>query len=256
MILLSKLIKSQYARENKEKTPISIINIQEILNDRLKEKIDPEIQKQSTFLIDQAKIEADAILQEAHAQKDKILREIESHQLAWVNERQQQVEEARQEGYAEGVELGRQHAISQYEGLIQETQRIIELSKEDYQERIQSAENEILLLSTRIAEKILQVTLEENKENFLPFIKKGLNEVKEYEHIKIHVNPSYYEYLLSRKEELQVLMTNQKDIYIYPNAELSEHGCMIESEFGRIDVSIDTQLEQLKKQLLDLVDEG
>jgi flagellar assembly protein FliH len=41
---------------------------------------------------------------------------------------------------------------------------------------------------------------------------------------------------------------------IYANAELNVNDCFIESAFGRIDISIDTQLQQLKKQLLQLLE--
>jgi flagellar assembly protein FliH len=51
-------------------------------------------------------------------------------------------------------------------------------------------------------------------------------------------------------------MTNDTDISIYASAELNVDDCYIESAFGRIDVSIDTQLKQLKNQLLQLLDEG
>lgn len=57
------------------------------------------------------------------------------------------------------------------------------------------------------------------------------------------------------KNELKTLVTNDTDLYVYANAELNEQDCFIESAFGRIDLSIDTQLEQLKEQLLDLLDE-
>jgi flagellar assembly protein FliH len=50
-------------------------------------------------------------------------------------------------------------------------------------------------------------------------------------------------------------MTTDTDVSIYANAELNADDCYIESAFGRIDISIDTQLQQLKNQLLQLLDE-
>ena len=43
---------------------------------------------------------------------------------------------------------------------------------------------------------------------------------------------------------------------MYPNGELDEHACYIESENGRIDASIDSQLQEIKRKLMDILEEN
>jgi len=252
MILLSRLIKSQYTNHHEEGKKIAVQTIRTLLQEKLDEN-NPEMLKEASFIIQSAKNDADQMIQKAMEESSIIQQQIQVEKSNWDQEHEQLIEQAKQEGYAEGLELGRQEALKQYKSTIEESNHIIELSKRDYDEKIQSAENAILELSIKIAEKIVAAKLSESPSHFLPLVKKGLNEVKEYEHIKIHVHPLYYEFVLSQKDELRTLVTNDTDFNIYANAELNEHDCFIESAFGRIDVSIDTQLKQLKKQLIDLL---
>lgn len=252
MILLSRLIKSQYTNHHEEGKKIAVQTIRALLQDKQKEN-DPELVSQSSFIIQSAKNEAEQMINAAMEESSIIHQQIQFEKNNWEQEREHLIEQARQEGYAEGLELGRQEALRKYESTIEEANRIIELAKCDYDEKIQSAENAILELSVKIAEKIIVAKLTESPDHLLPLVKKGLNEVKEYEHIKIHVHPHFYELVLNQKDELRTFLTNDTDFNIYANAEINEHDCFIESAFGRIDLSIDTQLEQLKKQLIDLL---
>ena len=256
MILLSKLIKSQNTiKDDNEKQPIAVQAIQELLKDKYKDIDEPAITIKTSHMIQTAKEEAEKIRQSVLADKTRILQQIEDEQKTWEQEKEQLYEQVRQEGYAEGLELGRQEALKQYQTNIEESQRIIDLAKKDYDETIQQSENTILLLATKIASKIIATKLDESSEDFLSVVMGGLAEVKEYENIKIHVHPSHYDFLLSQKDELKLLLTNEMDISIYANVELESDGCFIDSAYGRLDISIDTQLKQLKDQLMQLIDE-
>lgn len=50
------------------------------------------------------------------------------------------------------------------------------------------------------------------------------------------------------------LFPKELDFYIYPDEELSEMDCIIESANGRIDASIDSQLEEIKNKLIELLE--
>lgn len=256
MILLSKLIKSQNTfKDDNEKHPIAVQAIQELLKDKYKDIDEPDILIKNSHMIQTAKEEAEQIKQSALAETSRILQQVEYEKGSWEQEKEQLYEQVRQEGYAEGLELGRQEALRQYQTNIEESQRIIDMAKKDYDETVQLSENAILLLATKIASKIIAMKLDESSGNFLAVVKEGLSEVKEYENIKVHVHPTHYEFLLSQKDELKLLLTNKTDISIYANTELDSDGCFIDSAFGRIDISIDTQLKQLKDQLMQLIDE-
>ncbi len=257
MILLSRLIKSQFTNKNEQnKQPISVVAIRELLQEKYKNEDyqDPVTAEKSSFIIQSAKEEAEQMILAARMQQENLYKQIEEERNLWETEKAQLFEQTRQEGYAEGLELGRREALHKYESFIQESQKIIDMAKEEYDEKIQSSENVILEIAIKVAEKIISSKLKDSAENFLSLVKQGLHEVKEYENIKIHIHPSNYDYLLSQKEELKQIVTNETDLNMYANAELNENDCYIESSFGRIDISVDTQLEQLKQQLIQLLE--
>ena len=64
----------------------------------------------------------------------------------------------------------------------------------------------------------------------------------------------HYEELLSKKEELMTIFSNVVNLFIYPDSDLSEDSCLIESSSGRIDASIDTQLSEIKVKLTELLE--
>lgn len=250
MTSLSRLIKSQFTNHNdREKFSISVNKIRYLLEDSI-EPVDPIVSLRAKQVIEDAENKAKEIIRYSHQQRDEVMRINDQERAAWQEERELIIEQAKQEGYSEGLELGRQEAERMHSEFIDESRKIVTLAKQDYEDKIQSAEETILTLSVKIAEKILASEIDESQERFTEIVKKVLKEVKEYEDIKIHVHPINYELLLSQKNELTLLITNESDLLIYANEEMDEKSCFIDSPFGRIDASVDTQLRQLKDQLL------
>ncbi|WP_378932149.1 flagellar assembly protein FliH [Metabacillus herbersteinensis] len=247
---MSRLIKSQFTNRNdREKFSISVNTVRDLLEDSI-ETVDPSVSLRAQKVIHNAENEAKELIQRSHQQLDEVLRSIDQERAAWQEERELIIEQAKQEGYAEGLELGRQEAERMHVEFIEESRKIVTLAKQDYEDKVQSAEETILTLSVKLAEKILASEIDQSQERFTEIIKKALKEVKEYVDIKIHVHPINYQLLLSQKTELTLLITNESDLLIYADEEMDEKSCYIESPFGRIDASIDTQLQQLKDQLL------
>lgn len=105
-----------------------------------------------------------------------------------------------------------------------------------------------------LRQKIIQCSLLDKPESFVGLVKKAIKEAKDSQEIQVHVNPIYYEFLMKEKQELETVFPKKVQLYIYPDAGLNEDACFIESENGRIDASISSQLTELKEKLLDLFD--
>ena len=52
------------------------------------------------------------------------------------------------------------------------------------------------------------------------------------------------------------LFPRETEFYIYPDDELENDGCVIESSNGRLEASVDEQLEQIRIKLLEILEEG
>jgi len=165
------------------------------------------------------------------------------------------LEEARVKGYQDGFEAGRSDGLKSVEDLIQEAAKIVDSAREDYFEKLERSELEIIHLAVKIAEKIIGKTIANDPDAWSQLVKTALKEVREHENIKIFVHPKKYELTIDQKKMLAAVLHDSMDLYIYPDDELEENACIIETSFGTIDASVDSQLTEIKKQLLQIVEE-
>ncbi len=203
-----------------------------------------------------AKEEAETILKKAYEERASCLAEIDELRNNWQKEREAFIQEAQKIGYDEGFHAGEKAGFQAYEAAIKKVEHIMEVAKTDYVKKIESAEEQIVLLAMKAAEKIVKTTLAEEPKKFQSIVKAVIEEVKDYPEVKIFVHPEQYEFILFHKEEFEQLFTKVVDLFIIPDAKLKPFSVHVESTSGKIDASIETQIEQLKNKLLDFMKEG
>jgi flagellar assembly protein FliH len=248
-ILLSKIIKSRWTNAQASSKVIGIRNLHfEVKkNDVQKNELNAEQEKQR--LLEEARIKAEQIIQQAQLELEQAKKQIELEKEQLEQERQRLLHQAKEEGYKAGFQQGKQQGYDEQREFIQEAKKIVQLSQQQANENIERSEHVIFELGMKTAERILGHALNEDPSIFSSIVKQVLKEAREYRDIQIHIHPSKYSYLLSEKEELQTLFPNEVQLYVYPNDELPLDGCLIESPQGRIDASVDTQLNEIRRQL-------
>ncbi|WP_221564294.1 flagellar assembly protein FliH [Alkalihalobacillus sp. TS-13] len=206
---------------------------------------------------------AQAIIARAEEQAAELLKRAEAEAAAKEKELgekeatiDRQIEEARGQATSEGFEDGYQKGLAQaeedYKTKLNEANKILFAAQSDYRNKIIESEPEILRLSVEIAGKILADKLESD-ENWTGFIQESLKQVKGEEDIKLFVSPKYYELTSTFTKELTVQLN--AEIVVYPEVSIKDHTCLIETKYGRIDASVDSQLEEIKTKLLEFVGE-
>jgi len=253
MILLSKIIKASFLSDKvSDRKIIEIKNFYPNQTEQQESKGDLELQKKQVELILQtAKKEAEAIKQEAKIYYESVQQQILQEKEEWHSEREHLKELARKEGYEIGLQQGKEEGLKQFSQTINHAHEIVETANRDFYKLIEEADETILLIGIKVAERILSERLNENREQFVPLVKQAIREVREHSEVKICVHPRYYETVVEKRDELRLVFNREIDIFIYPDDQLPENGCVIESSYGRIDAGIDTQLQQLKEKLLE-----
>ncbi|MGE7601794.1 flagellar assembly protein FliH [Peribacillus sp. NPDC097675] len=251
---MSRIIKSHQAKqEESKKIAIKIrqFDIHDTENDD--GQINNHYQPDESLY--QTKQEADAILIEAKRQAEAMVEEIQQARDYWEQqEKKLYIEQAQKEGYQQGIEDGIQKGYNEIAGDIAFAKEVIEASKNDYQQHLESSESVILDLALTVAKKIIGLQLENEEETFLSLVKGAIKEARDYREVQIHIHPARYPSILSHKEELISIFPKDTELYIYPDDELEESSCIIESENGRIDASVDSQLQEIKVKLTELLE--
>ncbi|AMM92459.1 hypothetical protein UP17_07780 [Peribacillus simplex] len=254
---MSRIIKSQQAHQEKsKKIAIKVRTFDFLQNEKADEGINLQHFQSDQFQRD-AKQEAERVLLDAKQKAQAIAAEIQQDREHWEHqEKVMFIEQAQKEGYQQGVEDGFQKGYNEIAGDIAFAKEVVESSKKDYRQHIESSETVILNLAVKIAEKIIGHQLEKDEESFLSIVKRAIKEARDYREVQLHIHLVQYQSILSHKEELIAIFPKDTELYIFPDDEIEENSCIIESENGRIDASVNSQLQEIKVKLTELLREG
>ncbi|KUP08665.1 hypothetical protein Q73_05615 [Bacillus coahuilensis m2-6] len=198
--------------------------------------------------------EANDIKHQAQHELEQAREEINQMRQALEIERNNLFESTKLEAYQMGFNEGREVAQRQYSQYIQEAIDVVNETKRKFHQHVQKGEEVILELGIEAARKIIGHQLEKDSTEFISIVKTGLKEAREMDEIQIHVHPTQYSLVSSFDEDLKRSFPPHVHIYFYPNDELGSDECYLESKQGRIMVSVDSQLEELRRQLFELLE--
>lgn len=154
-----------------------------------------------------------------------------------------QAEEYRQKGLEEGLVEGREI------GKAEMTEAILRMNREN-EARYRHFERDLVKLSLTIAEKIVGEQMRVEPNTITDIVANALQAVRHQREIYIRVNTEDYETIAAQKYMLVEQLSRASDIDIRPDPEIERGGCLVESEQGTIDASLEKQLNAIEKILL------
>ncbi|MCJ8006263.1 flagellar assembly protein FliH [Lederbergia wuyishanensis] len=250
---MSRIIKNNSAPPiQSESKVISVRRIQLTSQEHVEQSIESVLEERDEILHN-AEIEANKLLEAAKAEVNQLLQNIEMRRSEWELEEKKLIDDAYEKGLNIGIEEGRRNGYAEYENLIEKAKEVVNTSKIAFKEYLESSETVIVDIAIKSAERIIHTSLADQKDNFIPLVKRALKEAKDFKEVQIHVHPLQYELLISEKNELDAVFPNGTQCFIYPDEDLEEYSCYIESEHGRIDASVSSQLVELKKNMMELL---
>ncbi|UTR15100.1 flagellar assembly protein FliH [Salipaludibacillus sp. LMS25] len=181
---------------------------------------------------------------------------IKQEEAAFEEKKRIQFSQAEDEGFTKGYEAGVQEGQKSIQKDVQEAKHIVQLAKHDYEQKLDEASGEILELAMKVAEKIVSQTLETTSNAWISLVKEAITEVREQEEVKLYVAPAWYETTLSHKKELEGIALHTRELLIFPDDSLPTNGCVIETPFGQLEASADSQLREIKRLLSENLKKG
>ncbi|AMM97272.1 flagellar assembly protein FliH [Bacillus pumilus] len=209
----------------------------------------------SQLVLSDAEDQASRIVEQANNELEKTMAEINQRRADFEEERMQLIEEAKQAGYQDGFQKGEADAMSQYRSILDQANDIVSLAKQDYEEKIESSAEKIVELAFELAKRVWY-SAEDTKDQFLALVKQVISEVKEYDDISIYVDPKHYDHVMEYKDELIRILQKDTHLAIYSDEKAPKGTCYVETSFGKVEASVDTQMNQLKGKLLEVIDSG
>lgn len=252
---MSKIFRFEDSKTYKEN--FRTIEIQELF--RPQENVEEDLTLENIFE-ERNKLLSDAHL-EIQSQKDAFEQQciqerqaLQDEKIQWQQEKVELQHRAYDEGFQQGIEEGRLKAEANMSEDIKMANNTIIQSKINAAQYLQEQEEVILEIAIRSAEKILGITLEENHERFIDVVRKGLKEAREMKEIKLYVSPRYHKLISEHRNELSEMFPVGVPFMIFVNEDISDSDCYIETNHGRIIVSIDQQLNELRAKLGEILE--
>ncbi|MBT2657833.1 flagellar assembly protein FliH [Bacillus sp. ISL-18] len=207
--------------------------------------------------------EAEKKAQEIIAQAEETIRlreqETEEKMAVWWQENEIKLSElsqqANEQGYQDGYSIGQAEAREQieqeYRHKLEQIQEILENAYQQKEAIIAEAEPFLLELSTVIAAQIVKQELETHPDKFLELIRQHILRFKEKEFITVCVHPDDFEFIQNERNHLVAVVNGETEIKIITDHSVSPKGCIIRTAYGSIDARIDTQIDEVKKAILE-----
>ena len=215
-------------------------------------------------IITDAQSFAEERIREAGEQCEQMIADTEARIDAWWLEKrledesfsQASHEEGYKQGYAEGREQAEQSLQQQWESRLEEANAILKAAYEMREQIIQEAEPFLVELSVSISEKVIGRQLSEAPDMALELIRKALSRRREQGVIALCVSPGQLAFVQAAREELNLVIDSQAELQIIPDATVKDFGCVIRSAYGSIDARIDTQLSEIKRELVQIANQS
>ena len=156
---------------------------------------------------------------------------------------------AREEGYNQGLEEGSMEAMKradEYLANIHKEQEAIALKNEQLmEEAILDRESKLIDLTCGLIQKLTGILISDYKPVLLHIINNALNEVESSKKFVIKVSENNYSYVSDNHDRLVGAGNPNIQIEVYGDAKLDDQQCIIESDNGIIDLSMDIQTRNL-----------
>lgn len=189
-------------------------------------------------ILDDAEKKAQSILEEARQEAKRIEAEALENASATYDKHR---EDGQKDGYAQGFDAGQSEA----QVLIDEALMIKEEWEIKKKQFIQNVENELIDLSIKIVENVINREIKEPA-YILDLIKKGIDHLTYSSSIVVRVSEYDFDYASANKSKIHAMLEGVEHIEVRKDLSLNYGECMIDTESGSTDVGIDAQLEQVK----------
>lgn len=192
-----------------------------------------------------AKEQAEQILADANAQAEAVV--ARAHDEAASVE-----EEAREKGYAEGQERLEQEFEARRTELETAYRDKEQALAEDYRRKQKGMEREIVDALVPVFDKVFHIQFADKHEILLYLIDHAILNIEGEKHFRIRVAEGERAFLESHRQELLDRVGHDIELEILGDPGMSGSDCMIETDSGVFDCGLDTQLQNLMKDIRSL----
>jgi flagellar biosynthesis/type III secretory pathway protein FliH len=203
-------------------------------------------------IIEQANREAEEIINNAHDEAERL-------RGSAYDEADSIKQQAKEEGYQAGYEEGHAAANAEYEQMMAELEQQRSIQEQEFEQQkeqlLKETEKKMVEWLCRMVPHITGVEIEGHEDVLMYMINNSMRDLDDSYHFVIKVSPDDYPMVVENKDKIYGIANPSIELEIFEDAKLSAKQCLIETDNGMVNLSLDTQLNNLCKALKIMVKE-
>ncbi len=212
----------------------------------LQESDDSQLKQISEDVLHAAKQEADEIVNKAHDEAEQLRAQAydESEQI-----KQSAQEEGYQKGYQEALAAAQEEIARQQESLRQQQQDFETEIRTTKDNLMKETETKMVEILCEMISNVTGILLDDYQSVLFYMVNHAMEDMDDSKNFVIKVSSEDYKDIVSQKENIYGAQNPNISIEIFEDAKLEPLQCLIETENGIVDLSLDVQLKNLKTAL-------
>ncbi|MFN2340077.1 MAG: FliH/SctL family protein [Halanaerobium sp.] len=205
--------------------------------------------KKQKKVLSQAEKEAEKIIDEAETEAAKIIEKAKKEKAEILDNKDQIYNEIKDEAQAEGM----QEAQTEIDRSQKELALLISSFEEEFNREKSRIRKDIIELAVKIASIVIDVKLETEHDMINNIISDMLSKIDDnHRDIVVRVNPQLLPYIEENRFYEHI---NQKNIEFVSDPELKKGDCVVETNLGGKEGSLEHKLDLIKTELLKEVEQ-
>lgn len=159
----------------------------------------------------------------------------------------QRISDAFDSGLKEGKELAERGLVNVFRGLRSSGETIHNLRDKILRE----SEDELINLVMLVARKVIVHEVTQDRTILATVVKNAIATLSAREEVTVHINPDDYLLVTSGRDQLLQDELLSERLLLKPDPSIASGFCIVETEMGTIDASLEGQLDQIYRSLTE-----
>lgn len=260
---MANLVKYQYVIREEDKR---IIDSDELVADKLKQLAEvsnyvegEDYDDEFAENISKEKVERlledreEAALNRANEQMQEIIAKANAEASYIIEHARKEAEGMKVQSYAkgekEGYEAGYDKAMKQVEGMKKDLQDQKMQLQEQYQRQLEEMEPALVDTLIGILEHAFSVQFSEKKDFIMHLLQSAFSKIENSKDYLIRVSREDYPMVQERKDDIRDELPRSATVEFVEDLTLARNQCLIETDGGLFDCSLDTQMDNLIRDI-------
>ena len=159
----------------------------------------------------------------------------------------QRINDSFNDGLKEGKELAERGLINVFRALRSSSEMIHNLREKIFRE----SEDELINLTMLVARKVIINEITQDRSILAGVVKSAIADLSAREEITVRINPDDYLLVTSGRDEMLHNELLNERLLLKPDPSVAAGFCLVDTIMGTIDASLDGQLDQIYRSLLE-----